>query len=169
MNWNSIPYCKFLFVGLTNICWVPSVFEGTVRNFPVETVTHPGTALLVFKPNIRSSQGTHTQNLTKSPPAGFMVVLLFSGSVGNLASWDQVCRELKQTLPRINSLGAAQGRGSTQPEARGQVPNIPPKLPPALPPALSSFGQVTGSRLPSPSHQAKFLPLPSKLHCYQQK
>lgn len=71
-----------------------------------------------------------------------------------------MCRELKQTPPRINSLGAAQGRGSTQPEAQGQVPSIPPTLPPALLPALSSSGQVTGSRLPPPSLQAQ-VPSPS--------
>lgn len=38
---------------------------------------------------------------SKSPPAGLMVLLLFSGSLGNLATWDQVCKEVKETHPRI--------------------------------------------------------------------
>lgn len=108
-----------------------------------------------------------------------MVVLLFSGSLGKLATWNQVCKELKESHPRITCKGwggwvVAQCEAPHNLKPMGRCPAFLagcPKLPsapsPVLLPATSHFGRIIGTDSGHSATQHRpLLPRSSSPHCH---
>lgn len=145
---NGMPYRKLLFIGLTNICWVPSMFRAWCLISLLQLLPSLGQPSLCSS-SVEDPGEIHGLTIQQITPSWVYGGFIVSGSLGNLATWDQVCKELKETHPKITRTVGGGAPHCLEPA--GRCPALLtgcPKLPsaPAQPySAPSSFRQITGS------------------------